>query len=116
MVYRDAGPSIFAPADRRQYASVRERLQPGEALLVYATTAEKWYTCLWQRALYPRNPVIVRYNKSTAASLREDIRRFHIRHAVAFGNPPPDPGFWSVEELGEISGQPGEVRFGALRP
>jgi hypothetical protein len=114
--YRSS-PSVFAPEDRRQFQYVRERLPAGDPLLIFATKADRWHTCLWQRALYPRNPAIVRYrDKRASASLGDEVRRFRIRYAVAFGNPPPDPGFGRFEELGALPGTYGRVRFGPLGP
>jgi len=112
-----SAPSAFSAEDLRQFRYVRERLADGEALLILATKVDRWHTCLWQRALYPRNPAIVRY-KNTPASpqIEEDLRRFRIRAAVAFGNPPPDPGFRAFEEIGGIPASGSRVRFGPLSP
>src|SRR5262249_1288566 len=58
--------SAFSAEDLRQFRYVREQLADGEALLVLATKTDRWHTCLWQRALYPRNPAIVRYKNTPA--------------------------------------------------
>jgi hypothetical protein len=116
LAYRSA-PSPFTPEDLRQFQYVRDRLPAGEALLVVATRNERWHACLWQRALYPRNPAILRFTVSPGpVRFESDQRRFGIRHAVAFGSPLPDPGFERSEDVGQIPTSGARVVFGPIRP
>jgi hypothetical protein len=114
--FRDAGPSVFTPRDRKQMGTVRDSLPAGASLLLVATADEAWHARLWQRALYPDHTVIVRYEPLRADELQRLRDQYAIHHAISLGDAPPDPGFRSHEDLGTLPGRPARVWFGELEP
>ena len=116
LAFRDAGPSVFTPVDRRQTAAVRASIPATASLLLVATADDAWHARLWQRALYPEHIVIVRYTPLLADELRRFRERYAIRYAVSLGVTPPDPGFQTHQDLGTLPGLPGHVWFGELGP
>ena len=50
--------------------AVRAALPPGAPLLLVAGSGDAWHARLWQRGLYPRNTVIVRFEPWNATALR----------------------------------------------
>ena len=111
--YLWAGRSIFGEADRRQMDAVRSALADGEVLLVYAVADDVWSARLWQRGLYPRNPVVVQLSASPEGpgGLR---KRYGARRAVLIGSPAFAPKLRGDRDLGPRIGRPGRVRFGEL--
>ena len=116
VAFRDAGPSVFTPLDRKQMGAVRAALPAGASLLLVATTDDAWHARLWQRALYPEHTVIVRYAPLRADELKRLRDQYAIHHAVSLGVTPADPGFRSHEDLGTLPGLPARVWFGELEP
>ena len=114
--FRDAGPSVFTPGDRRQMDAVRAAIPAGASLLLVANSSDAWGARLWQRGMFPDHVLIVRYEPLNPVELRKLRGQFAIHHAVAFGVPPPDPGFRSHEDLGTLPGLPSRVWFGELAP
>lgn len=114
--YRNAGPSVFADTDRRQMATVRAALSSDETILLLGTANTVWHARLWQRGMYPRNPVVVRLEPYDGAAIRSLRERYGIRHAVLLGPPAPDPGFQWSQDLGSLPGLPERVSFGELLP
>jgi hypothetical protein len=106
---------VFSPELSAQIRSVEGRIPPGVSLLYLPATPEYWYSRLWQRALYPRNQVILQQPPIPAGRLAELRARYGARFALAAGDPPADPGFlWKVD-LGRAPGA-GETWFGELGP
>jgi len=116
VAFRDAGPSVFTPRDRKQMGTVQASLPADASLLLVATADEAWHARLWQRALYPEHTVIVRYEPLRADELKRLRNQYAIHQAVSLGNVPPDPGFRSHEDLGTLPGRPARVWFGELEP
>ncbi len=119
VAFRDAGPSVFGPTVRIQLDALRERLPPGASLLLVSAgmTDSAWYTRLFQRGLYPRTIAIVRNLPTPDPADLERIRsRYGVRFAISMGNPPPDPGFLTHEDLGPLPGIADRVWFGELAP
>ena len=116
VAFRDAGPSVFTPGDRKQMDAVRASLPAHASLLLVATGDEAWHARLWQRALYPDHTVIVRYEPLRADELRQFRDQYSIHYAVSLGNVPPDPGFRAHEDLGALPGRTARVWFGELAP
>lgn len=116
VAFRDAGPSVFTPRDRKQMGTVQASLPAGASLLLVATTDEAWHARLWQRALYPEHTVIVRYAPLRSDELIQLRHQYAIHHAVSLGNAPADPGFRSHEDLGTLPGLSARVWFGELGP
>ena len=115
-VSRQAGPSVFTDRDRAEMSAVRAATPPGSAILVAFGRDAQWTSLLWQRGLYPERDVIVRGEPISATAIADARRRWRFTHAVAIGDPPPDPGFAAHRDLGPIPGLPGRVRFGELAP
>jgi hypothetical protein len=111
--YLWAGPSIIREADRRQIDAVRKSLEDGEVIFVYADPEHHWHARLWQRALFPRNPVAVHLDASPEGprSLRD---RFAVRHAVVIGPPAFAPRLRAERDLGPLQGMRVRVSFGEL--
>ena len=116
VAYLWAGPSIFSTVDQRQMASVRAALAKGEVVLLYAGRENVWHARLWQRGLYPRNPVVVQFDSDPPQRLREMRERYGIRRAVVIGPPPSAPRLRGERDLGARPGLPGSVAFGELPP
>ncbi len=114
--YLWAGPSIFSSVDQRQMASVRAALADGEVIVLFAGPANVWHARLWQRGLYPRNPVAVQFEGDPPERLRALRERFGVRHAVLIGRPANAPRLRVERDLGPLPGLPGRVAFGELPP
>jgi hypothetical protein len=107
--------SVFSPAFREQLRIVENRVPAGAPVLHISAQPEPWFSRLWQRGLYPRNPIIViqPWDYPRLAELRT---KYATRFAVSAGKPPLDPGFaWKVD-LGAVPGLPGATWFGELAP
>jgi len=106
---------VFPPELREQLRAVEDRVPPGAFVLYVPAAPEFWYSRLWQRALYPRNEVVVLQPPVARQTLRELRVRYGARFAVSAGDPPTDPGFlWRVD-VGRAAGT-GETWVGELRP
>ena len=116
VAFRDAGPSVFTPVDRKQMAAVREALPAGAPLLLLATRDDAWHARLWQRAFYPAHVVIVRYTPLETGELKRLRDQYAITYAVSLGITPTDPGFRSRQDLGTLQGLPSRLWFGELEP
>ncbi len=116
IAFRDAGPSVFGPTVRQQLDTLRDRLPAGAPLLLVSAsrTDGSWYARLFQRGLYPRNPVVVRYLPLAPAAERAAIARWSVRHGLAIGNPPPDLGFAGHEDLGTLPALTDRLWLGEL--
>jgi len=114
--YAFAGPSIFKETERRQMAEVQAALTEDEVILVVARPEDHWHARLWQRGLYPRNPVAILIGGFSKESLRELRERHGIRRAVLIGPPEVEPAMIRRRELGTLSGLPARVAFGELAP
>ncbi len=70
---------------------------------------------MWERALYPRNAVVILENPDSAA-LRRAREASGARYAISVGSPPLSaPYSWRVP-LGSLPGLPHESWFGELDP
>ena len=116
VAFRDAGPSVFTPGDRRQIEAVRASVPPGTSLLLVANSDDAWHARLWQRGLYPERALIVRYVPLDSSELRRFRTQYAIRFAIALGDPPPDPGFRWRKDLGTLPGRGSHLWFGELEP
>lgn len=116
LAYTWSGPSIFSEPDLKAMSAVREAVPPGATILVVARWADVWTARVWQRGLFPRNPVVVRLEPYTAQEIRKFRQRYAIRHAVLIGPPAFDLGFRWRRDLGPVPGVPGRVEFGELLP
>ena len=97
-------------------AAVRKAVPEGAAILVLAKSTDVWHARLWQRGLYPRNPVVVLFEPVGPRAIGKLRSRYGIRHAVLIGPPGLDPGFRWRRELGTLAGLPDLVSFGELAP
>ncbi|HEY1433909.1 MAG TPA: hypothetical protein VGG65_00960 [Thermoanaerobaculia bacterium] len=116
IAFRDAGPSNTPASVARQLEAIRRLAPPGAPILLVAPAAgdDLWYTRFFQRALYPRNAVLIRYlpfARKDADTLR---RHWKISHGVAFGAAPTDLGFLGPEDLGTLPASLDRVWAGAM--
>jgi hypothetical protein len=111
-----AGPSIYSAVDRRQMAAVQAAVPEGAVILLVARPTDVWHARLWQRGLYPRNPVAVLLEPVGPAAVGRLRARYGIRYAVLIGPPGVDPGLAWRRDLGALAGLPERVSFGALAP
>ena len=114
--FHEAGLSVFPPSVVRQIEQVRAEVPPGEGILLVSAsnTDGSWYTRLFQRALYPRNAVVVRYlplSGSDASALR---RTRPLRYGVSLSPAPAALDFATVRDLGALPAMPDHVWIGAL--
>jgi hypothetical protein len=116
-VFRNAPHSAFPAPFKTQVETVVSRLPRGETLLHLSTSAESWYSRMWQRALYPDHAVVYAApEKLDAAQLRELRHRLDSRFALAVGYPLPAEGvLWSVP-LPPLPGLSEESWFAELAP
>ncbi len=119
VAFRDAWPSVFPGQLQQQLAVVEASVPPGPALLHVSDWASDpgtgWYSRLWQRALYPRNAVVLLMRDITPERIAELRRQYRPRYAISVGTPPIDPGFLWHRDLGVVPGSR-QTWFGELRP
>ncbi len=83
-VRRGPGPGVFSPGFEEQARRVRAEVSPGVRILLVASRSDEWEARLWQRALYPRNPVSVRFLPVAEPETRDaDL-------VLTIGSPPPE--------------------------
>jgi hypothetical protein len=104
------------PAFDAALARVLERVPEGARLLHLSAEPEYWYSRLWQRALYPRNEVIVVEPPLSAEVVRTLRDRYGVRFAISAGNPPSDPGFLWAVDLGPLPLGSAHNLLGELAP
>ena len=124
-LYRDlqtaflfAGPSNVPASIRRQVEAIERRVPPGQPILLLSATLpdELWYTRLFQRVLYPRNEVLIRYLPLTRADADTLRNGRSIGYAIAFDAEPPDRSFRAVEDLGPLPAMAHRVWVGERTP
>jgi hypothetical protein len=118
IAFRDAGPSVFHPSVSRQIDEIRQEVPAGETILLVSAsrTDGSWYTRLFQRALYPRNDVIVRYLPFTSAEAERVRRAWPIRYGIVFDVAPSSLDLLDRRDLGALPAMPDHVFFGKLAP
>ena len=116
--FRDSGPSVFAASVAGQIQAIRHSVPPGASILLTAADDSdgKWYGLLFQRALFPRNRVIVRYLPLSRADMQPLVTLYSIRYALAVGPPASNAGFRVRADLGPLPGLPYGVSFGEFAP
>ena len=116
--YRFEGRPFRAlhPEFEAQLRTVLQKLPEGACLFHLSTVQEDWFSRLWQRALYPRNDMILVQPPLTRERIQSLRDRYGVRYAISFGDPPLDPGFlWKVD-LGRLPLVHGTDWFGELAP
>ena len=113
-----AGKGVFPPSVARQIDAIRATVPPRDAVLLLSASATDgaWWARLFQRALYPRNVVVVRYEPlvaSDAARLRGD---WHPRWALLLSPDGSSLALSDREDLGPLPAMPDHVWLGALAP
>jgi hypothetical protein len=83
-VLRQPEGKVLSPAFEEQARRVRGEVPPGVRILVIASESDEWEARLWQRALYPRNPVSVRL-PPVADPAKPDADL-----VLTIGSPPPE--------------------------
>ena len=107
--FRDADPSVFPAGFSEQLRSVEEIAPPDAGLLLVASADDAWRARLWQRALYPRNPVVVRYRPLPSGEKLEELRR-SAAFVLALRNEAAELPLTSQSRLGDE-----DVWIGTLR-
>ena len=119
IAFRDAWPSVFPGEFRGRLIAVQAAVPEGAAFLGVCDEEKNpgasWYARLWQRGLYPRNPVVVVTGDLRPGRLAEIRRRHGLRYAISIGDPPLDPGFRWHRDLGVVAGSL-RMWFGELGP
>ena len=116
LAYTWSGPSIFSEVDLKEMSAVRDVVPPGATVLVVAKWSGVWTARLWQRGLFPRNPVVVRLEPYGPKEIRAFRKRYAIRYVVLVGPPAFDLGFRWRRDLGPVPGLPDRVLLGELSP
>lgn len=118
IAFQDASPSEFPASVSGQVEAMTRVMPPGETLLLVAEFHADggWYARLFQRALYPRNRVIVGYMPLAPADIASLRRQWSARYGLALGVPPPDLGFLNHEDLGSLPAMKDRVWFGQVGP
>ena len=98
VAFREADPRVFSPEFSQQVRRVEKIAPPRAELLVVASDDDAWRARLWQRALYPRNPVVVRYRPLPSGAELEELRR-SAAFVVALGAEVPELPLSSEERL-----------------
>lgn len=116
--FRDAGPSNFPSTVTRQIDEIRREVPAGETILLVSASATDgaWYTRLFQRALYPRNDVVVRYLPLSSRDADGLRRKWSIRHGVELAPEPSSLAFTEHRDLGPLPAMPDRVFIGVLAP
>jgi len=110
VTFRDEDPRVFSPAFLRQLSRAREIAPARARILLVAGADDAWRARLWQRALYPRNAVVVRYRPLPPGDELERLRRLSD-FVLALGTGNPEIPLTSEERLGGEA----DVRIGTPR-
>lgn len=116
--FHEAGTSIFPASVTRQLDAIRARVPAGESILLLAAsrTDGPWWARLLQRALYPRNAVVVRYEPLPADELAQLNRAWRFGYCVLLSPEPSSPVLSNREDLGTLPGLSDHVWLGAFAP
>jgi hypothetical protein len=118
LAFHEAGKSVFPPSVARQLDAIRARVPAGDSLLLLAAsrTDGPWWARLFQRALYPRNSLVVRYEPLPADELAQLNRVWRFRHGVLLSREPSSLVLSSREDLGSLPGLSDHVWLGDFAP
>jgi hypothetical protein len=118
IAFRDAGPSVFPATVTRQLEEIRGKIPAGETILLVSASATDgaWYTRLFQRALYPRNDVVVRYPPFSRQDEGVLRRKWPIHFGVELAPEPSRLDFADHRDLGPLPAMPDRVFIGTLAP
>ncbi|HKD18961.1 MAG TPA: hypothetical protein VKG23_14000 [Thermoanaerobaculia bacterium] len=116
--FRNAGPSVFPDSVIRQVDEIRREVAPGESILLVSAsqTDGSWYTRLFQRALYPRNDVVVRYLPLSARDVASVRRVWSIHHGLELDTAPKSLALQHPEDLGALPAMPDHAFLGSVTP
>jgi len=116
--FTDAGRSVFPPAVASQLESIRAKVPPGATLLLLSasSTDGAWWARLFQRALYPRNVVIVRYEPLPQDELVRLHRDWRFGWGLLLAPEASSRILSDREDLGTLPGLPDRVWLGAFPP
>jgi len=95
-----AGVRRVYPAGHLRQVEIFKSLVPKGPVFYIMDQPDYWQVGLWQRSIYPDNPVFLIYDPALVhAPSTENLRTKHlIAYALCAGNPPPDAGYeWKVE-------------------
>jgi hypothetical protein len=118
LAFHVAGRSVFPPSIVRQLDAIRAKVPPGAPILLLSasSTDGSWWTRLFQRALYPRNVVIVRYEPLPPDALSRLRRDWRCGWGLVLAKEPTSVALANPEDLGNLPGMPDRVWLGMLPP
>lgn len=101
-----------------QLESIRAKVPPGATLLLLSasSTDGAWWARLFQRALYPRNVVIVRYEPLPQDELVRLHRDWRFGWGLLLAPEASSRILSDREDLGTLPGLPDRVWLGAFPP
>lgn len=113
-----AGKSVFPPSVVSQLDAIRARVPPGAAVLLLSAsnTDGSWWARLFQRALYPRNVVVVRYEPLPRNQLVRLGREWRFSWGLLLAPEPSSLVLSDREDLGNLPAMPDRVWLGAFSP
>jgi hypothetical protein len=113
-----AGKSVFPPGVARQVDAIRARVPAGASVLLLSasSTDGSWWARLFQRALYPRNPIVVRYEPLPSAQLARLRREWGLGWGLLLAPDASSLPFADREDLGTLPAMPDRVWLGPLTP
>lgn len=113
-----AGRSVFPPSIVEQVDAIRVRVPPeGSVLLLSASSTDgAWWAREFQRALYPRNVVVVRYEPLPKAQLARLHREWRFGWGLILAPDPSSLALTGREDLGNLPALPDRVWLGRFTP
>jgi hypothetical protein len=113
-----AGRSVFPPSVTRQLDAIRSRVPAGASVLLLSASATDgaWWARLFQRALYPRNIVVVRYEPLYADELARSNQAWRFGYGVLLSPEPSSLVLTNREDLGILPALPDRVWLGDFSP
>jgi hypothetical protein len=113
-----AGKSIYPPSVVLQIDAIRTRVPAGDSVLLVSAshTDGAWWARLLQRALYPRNVVVVRYEPLPPNELARLCQRWRFRHGLLLAPEGSSLALTAREDLGPLPALPDRVWLGRLSP
>ncbi len=113
-----AGHSVFPESVVHQIDAIRRAVPPGQSILLLSESHDDgaWYTRLFQRALYPRNRVVVRYQPLGAALFARDRKDWAIGWGLLLA---PEASALPLDrpvDLGTLPAMPDRVWLAPLKP
>ena len=112
------GRSVFPASMVRQLDAIRARVPPGGSILLLSasSTDGAWWARAFQRALYPRNVVVVRYEPLPGPQLARLHREWRFGWGLLLAPERSSLALTNPEDLGNLPALPDRVWLGNLGP